>query len=77
VEGASSPDPHVQPVKIICAVIAKDMIRNSPDKRLGSRLRDIASLLYEAATGIPGQSLERACREVTRGMYERRYQITV
>jgi hypothetical protein len=66
----------VQPVKLLCAVTAKDMIKNSPDKRLGSRLRNVASLLYEAATGIPGQNLERACREVTGGMYERRYQIS-
>jgi hypothetical protein len=75
VEGMRRPDPHVQPVKLLCAVIAKDMIKNSPDKRLGSRLRNVASLLYEAATDIPGQNLERACREVTKGMYERRYQI--
>lgn len=66
VEKVYGPDPHVQPVKFLCAFIAKDMIKNSSDKRLGPRLRNIASLLYEAATDIPGQNLERACREVTK-----------
>ena len=42
------------------------MILHSPDTRLGERLRYVAGYIYEAATGIPEEDLERACRAVTK-----------
>jgi hypothetical protein len=64
-EKISGPDPRFDFVGRICAEMAKGAIRASPDKRLGERLRLIASYFYWYVTGERDCDLERACRAVT------------
>jgi hypothetical protein len=61
------PDPRFRWFGEICAIMAHSMLLRSHHKRLGERLRILAGYLYEAATGIPNQSLETACRRIVKG----------
>jgi hypothetical protein len=61
----SGPDPRYQWFDDVCAIMARGMILQSPDTRLGARLRELAGYLYEAATDIPDRDLETACRRAT------------
>jgi hypothetical protein len=61
----SGPDPHYPVFDDVCAILARSMILQSPNKRLGKRHRKLAGYLYEAATGAPGHPLERVCRRAT------------
>lgn len=58
-------DPHFDTLKMLCATMAKATILDTPDKRLGARLRKVASWFYLFATGETVGDLERACRAVT------------
>ena len=64
-EKISGPDPRFDMVGRVCAEMAKGMILASPNRRLGERLRLIASYLYWYVTGERDCDLERACRAVT------------
>jgi hypothetical protein len=65
ISNVTGPDPRSRPFDRVCAFMAYKMILQSPNKRLGDRLRELAGYLYEAATGEPDRDLETACRWVT------------
>jgi hypothetical protein len=60
-ERTRGPDPRVGGMQQACAIVALDLIRR--DGLSPRELRRTASLLYEAATGVPGADLKRACVE--------------
>jgi len=68
-EKFSGADPRFDQFKYTCALMAKGVIFDSPNKQLGTRLRQLAVWFYWYATGInlddKDYALERACREVT------------
>jgi hypothetical protein len=61
----TGPSPHYPVFDDACAKLARSMILQSPNKRLGKRHRKLAGYLFEAATGEPDQPLERACRRAS------------
>jgi hypothetical protein len=62
----SGPDPRYRWFDDVCAIMARSMILQSPNKRLGKRHRKLAGYLYEAATGEPNRSFDMACRRISR-----------
>ena len=59
------PDVRFRWLDDYCARGAYEVIDQSRDRRMGDRLRTLAGYLYEAATGIPDQRLDTACRRIT------------
>jgi hypothetical protein len=59
------PDVRFRWLDDYCARGAYEVIDHSRDRRMGDRLRTLAGYLYEAATGIPDQRLDTACRRIT------------